>query len=150
MGRTDIASRVIAAKPSVIYQALIDPVAVACWLPPAGMTGRVDEWDPRPGGTYRITLTYGEPGGGKSTSDTDVVTGRFVELVPGERVVQDADFEGGDPQFAGTMRMTWTLRTTDAGTDVEIRADHVPPGITAEEHASGLASSLANLAQLVS
>jgi hypothetical protein len=29
---------------------------------------------------------------------------------------------------------------------VEIRADHVPDGISAEDHAAGLTSSLANLA----
>jgi hypothetical protein len=47
------------------------------------------------------------------------------------------------------MRMTWTLRATDGGTEVEIRADDVPPGIAADDHAMGLASSLANLAELV-
>ena len=113
------------------------------------MTGSVDEWNPRPGGSYRITLTYSETGLGKSSADSDVVAGRFVELVPGERVVQDADFVADDPAFEGTMRLTWTLRATDGGTEVEIRADNVPLGITAEDHAIGLASSLANLAELV-
>ncbi len=45
--------------------------------------------------------------------------------------------------------MTWTLRAIDGGTVVEVRADDVPPGITAEEHASGPASSLANLSDFV-
>jgi uncharacterized protein YndB with AHSA1/START domain len=96
-----------------------------------------------------LALTYGRAGPGKSTADSDVVTGRFVELVPGERVVQDAEFLADDPAYGGTMRMTWTLRATDGGTEVEIRADDVPPGIAADDHAVGLASSLANLAELV-
>jgi uncharacterized protein YndB with AHSA1/START domain len=88
-------------------------------------------------------------GFGKSTADSDVISGRFVELVPGERVVQDAEFVSDDPAFGGTMRMTWTLRATEVGTEVRIRADDVPPGITAEDHALGLEGSLANLAEFV-
>ena len=40
--------------------------------------------------------------------------------------------------------MTWELAAVDAGTRVDIRADDVPDGIPAEDHAAGLASSLAN------
>jgi uncharacterized protein YndB with AHSA1/START domain len=36
MGRTDMASRVVAAEPDAIYRALVDPAAVARWLPPRG------------------------------------------------------------------------------------------------------------------
>jgi uncharacterized protein YndB with AHSA1/START domain len=149
MTRTDEASRFIPADPDLIYRALIDPAAVAEWLPPTGMAGRIDEWDARPGGAYRMTLTYDQAGGGKSTADSDVVKGRFVELVPGERMVQTGDFESDDPAFAGTMRMTWMLEPAATGTLVHIRADDVPQGITAEDHATGLASSLENLAAFV-
>jgi hypothetical protein len=44
------------------------------------------------------------------------------------------------------MTMTWRLTEVDAGTLVEFIADDVPAGISAEDHATGLASSLANLA----
>ena len=56
------------------------------------------------------------------------------------------DFVSDDPAYAGTMTMTWAVTAVDAGTRVEIRADDVPDGISAEDHATGLASSLANLA----
>jgi hypothetical protein len=42
--------------------------------------------------------------------------------------------------------MTWEVTALDAGTRVDIRADDVPVGISAKDHAAGLASSLANLA----
>jgi Activator of Hsp90 ATPase homolog 1-like protein len=45
-----------------------------------------------------------------------------------------------------TMTMTWEVTALDAGTRVDIRADDVPAGISAKDHAAGLASSLANLA----
>ena len=151
MARTDEASRIIAAAPDRIYEALVDPVALATWLPPGGMTGRFDWFDARPGGTYRLVLTYadGSAARGKSTADSDVVDVRFVELVPGVRVVQAVDFESDDPTNAGTMTMRWELTPTDAGTRVEIRAEDVPAGISTEDHAAGLGSSLANLAAYV-
>jgi len=146
--RTDRASRIVYATPAAIYGAFVDPEAQARWLPPAGMTGRFDAFDPRPGGHYRLTLTYSgsHAGGGKSAADADRVAGRFVELIPGERIVQTADFESDDPAFAGTMTMIWSLRPVSDGTEVTIEAFDVPPGISAEDHAQGMASTLANLA----
>ena len=150
-GRTDAASRVIRATPEAIYDAFVDPEAQARWLPPKGMTGKFDRFEPWPGGHYRLTLTFtGEHAtAGKSSADADTVEGWLVELIPGERIVQTADFESDDPAFAGTMTMTWSLRPAGDGTEVTITASGVPYGISAEDHAQGLASTLANLAAFV-
>jgi len=151
MPRTDRASRVVAATPADVYAALVDRDALATWLPPDGMTARFENFDPRPGGTYRLVLTYRDATGapGKATADSDVVDARFVDIVPGERVVQAVDFVADDPALAGTMTMTWSVTEVDGGTRVDIVADAVPDGISAEDHATGLASSLANLAAYV-
>lgn len=148
MSRTDTASRVIAAPTDRVYAALIDPDALAAWLPPAGMSGRFERFDARPGGSYRMVLTYADASTapGKATADSDVVEARFVDIVPGVRVVHGVDFVSDDPHSAGTMTMTWEVTATEAGTRVDIRADDVPAGISADDHAAGLASSLANLA----
>jgi len=81
-GRTDSARRFIAASADVIYRAFVDPKAWPQWLPPDGMTGQIYEFDARPGGTYRMALTYrrDHPNAGKTSEDTDVVEGRFVDL----------------------------------------------------------------------
>jgi hypothetical protein len=42
--------------------------------------------------------------------------------------------------------MTWEVGAVEGGTRIEIRADDVPAGISADDHAAGLASSLENLA----
>lgn len=149
MARTDTAARVIAAPPETVYAALVDPEALTDWLPPDGMSGRFERFDARPGGSYRLVLTYADAsaGRGKSTANSDVVQVRFVDLTPGVRLVQAVDFVSDDPANAGTMTMTWELTAVDAGTRVDIRADDVPAGISAEDHAAGLASSLANLAR---
>jgi uncharacterized protein YndB with AHSA1/START domain len=146
--RTDRASRVIAAPLERVYAALVDPDALTAWLPPEGMSGRFERFDARPGGSYRMVLTYADASGapGKATADSDIVEGRFLDVVPGARVVQAVDFVSDDPAYAGTMTMTWEVTAVDAVARVEIRADDVPDGISAEDHAAGLASSLANLA----
>jgi uncharacterized protein YndB with AHSA1/START domain len=146
--RTDSASRVIAAPLERVYAALVDPDALTAWLPPEGMSGRFERFDARPGGSYRMVLTYADASGapGKATADSDIVEGRFLDVVPGARVVQAVDFVSDDPAYAGTMTMTWEVTAVDAVARVEIRADDVPDGISAEDHAAGLASSLANLA----
>lgn len=148
MTRTDRASRVIAAPPERVFAAMVDPEALATWLPPDGMSGRFDRFDARPGGSYRLVLTYDDASNapGKATPDSDIVEARFVDVVPGARLVQAVDFVSDDPAHAGTMTMTWEITATGDGARVEFRAEDVPDGISAEDHAAGLRSSLANLA----
>lgn len=149
MARTDAASRVITAPPDRVFAALIDPQVLTDWLPPDGMSGRFEQFDARPDGSYRLVLTYadGSTAHGKTTADSDVVEARFLDVVPGVRVVQAVDFVSDDPAHVGTMTMTWEVTPVNAGTRVDIRADDVPVGISAEDHAAGLASSLAKLAK---
>jgi uncharacterized protein YndB with AHSA1/START domain len=149
MPHTDTGSRVIAVPPERVYAALVDPQALTAWLPPVGMTGKFERYDPRPGGSYRMVLTYSGASAsrGKATTDSDIVEARFIELVPGVRVVQAVDFVSDDPAFAGTMTMTWEVTAVDEGTRVDITAEHVPDGISAADHAAGLTSSLMNLAE---
>jgi hypothetical protein len=47
------------------------------------------------------------------------------------------------------MTMSWVLAASAGGTEVSITAESVPAGIRAENHATGLRSSLANLAAYV-
>ncbi|RII20356.1 hypothetical protein DSC45_03950 [Streptomyces sp. YIM 130001] len=151
MPRIDRAARLIAAPPGSVYAALVDREALEAWLPPDGMRGRIERWDPRPGGGLRMVLTYLDPAGspGKTSDATDVVDIGFADLVPAERVVQQAVFEADDPAFAGTMTMTWELTRAGDGTEVSVSATDVPSGISQSDHEAGIASSLANLASYV-
>jgi uncharacterized protein YndB with AHSA1/START domain len=149
--RVDAASRIIKASPQRIYQAFIDPGALVSWLPPKGMKARFDVYEPREGGTYRMILAYDEPdhsAPGKTSEHSDVVRGRFLELIPDQRIVQLVAFESEDRAFAGEMTMTWTLTAVHGGTEVSVRAENVPEGIQPEDHQAGLRSTLENLAVL--
>jgi len=151
-GRVDRASRVIRAARPAIYRALIDPQAWVRWLPPEGMSGQVEAFDPRPGGRYRMVLAYRSADHatpGKATPERDVVEGRFLELVPDRCVIHAVTFESADPAFAGTMTMTWGLADAPGGVEVTFTCEDVPRGIGAADHQTGLRSSLANLAAYV-
>lgn len=149
--RTDQASRVIEAPIERVYDALVDREQLLEWLPPDGMSGRFEHFDLRPGGSYRLVLTYDDSSAapGKATVDSDVVDAQFVAVVPRSRVVQAVEFVSDDPAFAGTMTMRWEVTAEASGTRVDIVATDVPDGISAEDHAAGLASSLTNLAAFV-
>ena len=112
------------------------------------MIGRLERFDARPGGSFRMVLTYSDASGapGKASADSDIVDARFVDIVPGRRVVQAVHFASDDPAYAGTMIMTWEVTAADAGTRVDIVAENVPDGISAQDHAAGLNSSLTKLA----
>jgi uncharacterized protein YndB with AHSA1/START domain len=148
MSRTDRASLLIHADRERTFAALTSSEALVQWLPPKGMRGRFERFDMRNGGSYRLVLTYDDASGasGKTSADSDVSEVRIVRIVPGERVVQEVDFETDDPAFKGTMRMEWILHSGSDGTTVEFEAQDVPEGIRARDHAEGLTSSLSNLA----
>ncbi|MFB6536783.1 SRPBCC domain-containing protein [Streptomyces noursei] len=144
-------SRYVSAPPAAVYRALLDARAVANWRVPDGMTGRVHEFDVRVGGAFLVSLTYddGRPGVGKSADRTDTYHGRFVELVPFEKVVEVVRFDTDDPRFAGTMTLTTTLVPAGAGTTVVLVHAGVPDAVPADANEAGARTALANLARWV-
>jgi uncharacterized protein YndB with AHSA1/START domain len=143
-------SRRVNAPRAAVYRALLDARAVATWMVPAGMTSHVHAFDPREGGSFRISLTYDEPTGtGKTTAHTDTYHGRFVKLAPDELVAELVEFETTDPALRGEMTITITLSDADGGTDVVAVHDGLPPGLSAADNEIGWRMSLAKLAALV-
>jgi uncharacterized protein YndB with AHSA1/START domain len=150
--RTDTASRIIRSTPHAIFKAFLDPEALASWLPPKGMTCRIHVFEPHKGGSYRMALSYDaldHSTPGKSSEHTDIVSGRFIEIVADECIVQAVDFESDDPVFGGTMTITWSLEGVPTGTRVTVICQNVPRGISKEDHDEGLKSTLQNLANHV-
>jgi uncharacterized protein YndB with AHSA1/START domain len=144
------ASRHVNAPRPLVYRALLDAEAVARWRVPAGMSSQVHEFDPREGGRFRVSLTYGGPGGiGKSAPNTDTYRGRFVKLVPDELVVEEIAFETADAALATTMTMTTRLSDAGAGTEVVIVHEGVPDSVLRSDNEAGTQMALANLAELL-
>src|SRR4051795_3408723 len=119
-------SQIINAPRERVFDALLDPAAVARWKVPAGMTCEVHEFDAREGGAIRVSLTYEAPDRtGKTHDRTDTYHGRFVTIVPGELVVEADEFETDDPELRGEM--TITIRLSDAPGGTELAAVHEGP-----------------------
>jgi hypothetical protein len=64
-------------------------------------------------------------------------------------VIAELGAELHEQRYVGTMTMTWALGAVDGGTRVDITANDVPDGITADDHAAGMTSSLDKLASYV-
>jgi len=143
-------SRLIHAPRAAIYAALLDPDAIALWRAPDDMTCRVHSFDAREGGEYRVSLTYDEPDRqGKSSAHTDTYRGRFLRLVPNEKVVESMEFETDNPALAGAMTLTTALSDAADGTEVVMSHEGIPDAIPAADNELGSRMALANLARLV-
>jgi uncharacterized protein YndB with AHSA1/START domain len=143
-------SRRVNARRSKVYRALLAPRAIATWMVPTGMTSHVHAFDPHEGGTFRISLTYDEPtGAGKTSAHTDTYHGRFIQLVPDQKVVEVVEFETANPALQGEMTLTISLADADGGSEIHAMHDRLPPGLSPADNEAGWRSSLAKLAALV-
>ena len=132
--------RVLRAPPDRIYKAFIDADAMNKWLPPNGFTGKVHQMDAKVGGGYKMSFTN------FSTGSSHSFGGKFLELVPGERIRYTDQFD--DPNLPGTMTTTVLLKGVIGGTDVQITQEGVPDAIPAEMCYLGWQDSLVLLAKL--
>ena len=145
-------SRIIKASREALYRAFTDPAALAVWLSPDEMTGKVHEFDARVGGGYRMSLYYPSSDQvyrGKTSEREDRFTSRFVELTPPSRIVQAITFDTVDPAFSGEMIMVVTFEAEDQGTKVSILFNAIPSGIRPEDNEMGTESALEKLARYV-
>jgi uncharacterized protein YndB with AHSA1/START domain len=133
--------RVLRAKPERIYRAFLNADAMVKWLPPHGFTARVERLDAEVGGTYKMSFTnFG-------TSTTHSFGGKYLELVPNERIRYTDSFD--DPSLPGEMVTTVVLKQTSVGTELSIVQEGVPDAIPPEACYLGWQESLGLLAQLV-
>lgn len=143
-------SQFVKAPRAEVYRACIDPALIVRWRVPDNMTAKVHSFDARVGGGYRMSLTYRDPAhpAGKTTDDTDSFTGRFVALIPNEKIIEAVNFETADPGARGEMTITTSFRDADRGTEVVMSFENIPPGIRLEDNDEGTRQSLKKLAAL--
>jgi uncharacterized protein YndB with AHSA1/START domain len=133
--------RVLKTTPDKVYRAFLDADAMCKWLPPHGFTGRVHQIDAKVGGSFKMSFTN------FSTKQSHSFGGKYLELVPGERIVHTDQFD--DPNMPGLMKTTITLKKVLVGTEVHITQEGIPEAIPVEACYLGWQESLALLAQLV-
>ena len=133
--------RVLRATPERIYRAFLDADAMVKWLPPNGFTGKVHQLEAKIGGTYKMSFTN------FTTGKSHSFGGRYLDLAPNERIRHTDIFD--DPNLAGEMQTTITLKKVSVGTEVSIVQDGVPAVIPVEACYVGWQESLTLLAHLV-
>ncbi len=133
--------RVLRAPPERVYRAFLDADAMVKWLPPHGFTGKVHHLDARVGGTYKMSFTNFSTGHGHSFG------GKYLELVPNERIVHTDKFD--DANLPGEMQTTISLRQVFCGTEIHIVQEGIPEAIPPQACYLGWQESLTLLAQLV-
>lgn len=117
---------------------------------PDQMTSHISSFDPREGGTFRISLTYEmRTSVGKTNPQSDSFHGRFVKLVPDTQVVQAVEFETDDPAMAGEMTIAYTLTDTEGGTNLVGLHENLPPGVSPTDNELGWRMSIDKLTKLV-
>jgi uncharacterized protein YndB with AHSA1/START domain len=133
--------RVMATTPEKLYRAFLEADALAKWLPPNGFTCTVHHFEPKVGGTFKMSFRNFTTGGSHAFG------GEYVELVPHERLCYTDKFD--DPNLPGEMKVTVVLKKVLVGTEVEIEQAGVPDVIPPEACYLGWQESLRNLARLV-
>ena len=132
--------RVLAAKPDKVYRAFIEADAMAKWLPPNGFVCTVHHLDAKVGGTFRMSFRN------FTTGNSHSFGGKYLELVPGERLRYTDEFD--DPNLPGEMQVTVTLKQVSVGTELNIVQEGIPDAIPEEACYLGWQDSLRNLASL--
>ena len=133
--------RVLASRPEKVYRAFLEADALAKWLPPNGFACTVHHLEPKVGGKFKMSFRNFTTGNGHSFG------GEYVELVPNERLRYTDKFD--DPNLAGEIVVTVTLKKVSVGTELHIVQEGLPDVIPVEACYLGWQESLRNLARLV-
>jgi uncharacterized protein YndB with AHSA1/START domain len=140
-GNTVRLHRVLRTKPQKVYRAFVEADALARWLPPNGFTCTVSHLEARVGGTFKMSFRNFTSG------NEQPFGGRFLELVPGQKVRYTDTFD--NPNLPGEMTTTVTLRETPMGTELNVVQEGIPEAIPVEACYLGWQESLKHLARLV-
>jgi uncharacterized protein YndB with AHSA1/START domain len=119
---TDIVvTRLIAASPATVFSFFSDAERWTSWQ---GLDGQIDA---QPGGVLQIRM----PGG-------QVASGRFVEVVPEQRLVFTWGWEGDAPPVApGSTTVVIELEADRDGTLVRLTHSGLEPPPVADHHRDG-------------
>jgi len=133
--------RVLATSPEKVYRAFLEADAMAKWLPPNGFTCTVHHFEPKVGGTFKMSFRN------FTTGNSHSFGGEYVELVPNERLRYTDKFD--DPNLPGEIQVTVILKKVSVGTELDITQSGIPDVIPPEACYLGWQDSLRNLAKLV-
>jgi len=136
--------RRIAARPSIVFDALTTAEGVAAWWGPQDLPVILAEIDARVGGAYRVRFR---------TLDglEHEAFGEYLEVVRPERLVMSWRYAfGGEPEELGrTSRIEIDVRAVDGGAELTFTHAELRNEASRASHDWGWTGSLAKLARLL-
>jgi uncharacterized protein YndB with AHSA1/START domain len=132
--------RRIAARPSVVFEAMTTAEGVAAWFGPDDLPVVRAEMDARVGGAYRVHF--------RTLDGRDhEAAGEFLELVPPRRIVMSWSWAfGGELEESGRVsRVEVELRPIEDGTELTFTHAALSSEASERSHAGGWTGALDKL-----
>lgn len=143
-------TRIIKADLSKVFNALSNPYFVVKWQVPGEMTGKIHFFDFKIDGGYAMSLYYpANEAIGKTDSNEDRFTSKFLEIENNKKIVESVKFETEDKDLKEEMLMQIDLKEVETGTAVTFTFKNIPKGINPKDNEEGTKSSLEKLAKLL-
>lgn len=131
------------ATPEEVYQAWINPQALAQWFGPHSHTSKVEKFDAREGGEYQIRMSpvTEEHDCIGDASEESVCAGSFVSITPNQQLVMTFNWiEGGEDM--GETLLTVDITATSSGSEVCLTHERIPTEELRQAHSGGWEGTL--------
>jgi uncharacterized protein YndB with AHSA1/START domain len=134
--------RRIAARPAVVFEALVTADGIASWWGPADEPAISAQVDPRVNGSFRVRFRTAD---GREHE----CAGQFLEILEPTRVVLSWRWaDGGEPDEAAAdnvSRVEFRLRAIDTGTELTLIHSALRTEVSARNHEGGWGGALEKL-----
>lgn len=121
-----------------VFDAWTQPGQLKQWFAPSmEMTTPVAEVDLKVGGAYKI---------GMGATDTILLSGRYLEIVPPEKIVFTWNWPKGFYEAMGETRVTVALKDVDGGTELTLVHEGFLTAGERDDHDGGWSGCLKKLA----
>jgi uncharacterized protein YndB with AHSA1/START domain len=122
-------TRIFAAPRERVYRAWTEKEALESWFGPDNVKAECLEFDPNPGGRYRIAMRV-------ANGDDPIVAGEFIEMTAPERLAFSWTWESAD--YAGVYTVVeLTFKEVEEGTKMTLVHRKLPNHEAAERHSKG-------------
>lgn len=128
--------RRIAARPSIVFDALTTPDGIACWWGPDAGPVLQAEADARVGGYFRVRFRMLDGSEHESR-------GEYLEVLRPERLAMSWRWEGGED--SGESLVEFDLRAVDGGTELTFTHSRLPDEEARRSHEEGWSGALDKL-----
>jgi uncharacterized protein YndB with AHSA1/START domain len=129
--------RRIAARPSIVFEALATPEGIAGWWGPDDGPVLIAEAEVRVGGRFKVRF--------RMLDDTEhESSGEYLEVAPPRRLAMSWRWQGGE-EDPGESRLEFDLKPIPEGTELTLTHSRLHDETTRQSHEEGWSGSLDKL-----